>query len=261
MLNSWLKPLGKDFLPEKDFADYQLGSNIERNLGDIPSLKGIQIAIIGLEEEPANQVRKHFYQLSQSFGDLGIMDLGNIRRAEEDFIAPLVQDLMEGGIIPVIIGGNIQLGTSQFFAHKAFQSSVSMLVVDEKIRYDASNPKNKKTYLNPIFANKRTGLFHCSFLGFQRHYTDPEILNYLDSRNFDYLRLGETRGDVTSMEPIIRDADFMSFHLGAINGTVAPGQKELSPNGFSGEEACQITRYAGYSDKRCHWYLWFQSGR
>ncbi|MEZ4951822.1 MAG: hypothetical protein R2784_20885 [Saprospiraceae bacterium] len=56
---------------------------------------------------------KTLYQLSQSLVILGIMDLGNIRRAEEDFIAPLVQDLMEGGIIPVIIGGNIQLGTSR----------------------------------------------------------------------------------------------------------------------------------------------------
>ncbi|MCB0661453.1 MAG: arginase family protein [Saprospiraceae bacterium] len=249
MLESWLKPLNKDFLPATDYAGHQVGHSIARFTGGTPNLRGIRVAIIGLEENPANEVRKQLYALADSFGDLDVMDLGNIRKVQDDFIAPLVQDLMEGGIVPILLGHKIQTGTSQFFAHKAYQSSVSMLVVDEKIRYDAEKTKTKKTFLNPIFANKRTGLFHCSILGFQRHFTDPEILNYLDSRNFDYLRLGETRSDLTSMEPIIRDADFMSFHIGAISGLIAPGQDEMSPNGFSGEEACQIARYAGYSDK------------
>lgn len=249
MLESWLKPLDKDFLPAGDFASHQVGRTIARFTGKTPDLRSIRVALIGLEPEAANEVRKQLYVLADAFGDFEIMDLGNIRKVQDDFIAPLVQDLMEGNIVPVLLGQNTQSGTSQFFAHKAFQSSVSMLVVDEKIRYDATNPKNKSTFLNPIFANKRTGLFHCSFLGFQRHFTDPEILNYLETRKFDYLRLGETRGDLTSMEPIIRDADFLSFHMGALSGQVAPGQEDLSPNGFSGEEACQIARYAGYSDK------------
>jgi formiminoglutamase len=41
----------------------------------------------------------------------------------------------------------------------------------------------------------------------------------------------------------------MSFDISAIRQSDAPGNGNASPNGFYGEEACQITRYAGMSDK------------
>ena len=51
------------------------------------------------------------------------------------------------------------------------------------------------------------------------------------------------------VEPVIRDADMVSFDVSAIRQSEAPGNNNASPNGFYGEEACQIARYAGISDK------------
>jgi formiminoglutamase len=50
-------------------------------------------------------------------------------------------------------------------------------------------------------------------------------------------------------EPVIRNASMISFDMGAIRGADAMGNANASPNGFYGEEACQICRYAGYNDK------------
>ena len=66
---------------------------------------------------------------------------------------------------------------------------------------------------------------------------------------FDVFRLGEVRADMEEVEPIVRNADMISFDISAIRQSDAPGNKNVSPNGFYGEEACRITRYAGISDK------------
>jgi hypothetical protein len=51
------------------------------------------------------------------------------------------------------------------------------------------------------------------------------------------------------VEPLVRDADMLSFDLSAIRQADAPALKGATPNGFTGEEACQICRYAGMSDR------------
>jgi hypothetical protein len=50
-------------------------------------------------------------------------------------------------------------------------------------------------------------------------------------------------------EPMIRNIDFLSFDMAAIRQAEAPGNFYANPNGFSGEEACRLCRYAGISDR------------
>jgi len=38
------------------------------------------------------------------------------------------------------------------------------------------------------------------------------------------------------------------FDLNAIKHSDAPGTKKIQPNGLTGEEACQLSRYSGISD-------------
>ena len=66
---------------------------------------------------------------------------------------------------------------------------------------------------------------------------------------FDANRLGQMRENMENVEPIVRNADMLSFDMGAIRHSDASGNSNASPNGFYGEEACQIARYAGMSDK------------
>lgn len=248
MLESWLYPVSAAKFKHFKYAAHQAGSNVIPFKKEIPKLPKGSVALLGLDGENANAVRKHLYELAFPFKNLKLYDLGNVRKNEENFIAPILQELLEGSVIPVLIGGGEQLMLSQFYAHKAVQSSVNMASVDERIRY-VTEEESDEGLLNQIFKNRRTGLFHFSAIGFQSHFTDPSILNVLEKRHFDYLRFGKIREDITQVEPFIRDADCLTFHLSALKAAEAPAQEFPSPNGFFGEEACQVCRYAGFSDK------------
>jgi hypothetical protein len=52
--------------------------------------------------------------------------------------------------------------------------------------------------------------------------------------------------NIEEMEPVIRNCQIFSFDINAIAHSFAPSNT-LSPNGFSGEEACVLMRYAGMS--------------
>ena len=62
---------------------------------------------------------------------------------------------------------------------------------------------------------------------------------------FDSYRLGVVRSDIEEVEPILRNADILSVDLSSVRLSDAPATYEGSPNGFYGEEMCQILRYAG----------------
>ena len=48
------------------------------------------------------------------------------------------------------------------------------------------------------------------------------------------------------MEPVLRNTHLLSFDISAIKNSDAPAGN-CSPNGFTGEEACMLSRYAGMS--------------
>jgi formiminoglutamase len=51
------------------------------------------------------------------------------------------------------------------------------------------------------------------------------------------------------MEPVIRQADMMSFDLSAVKSADLPATDKAQPFGLTGEEACQLCWYAGINDK------------
>lgn len=70
-----------------------------------------------------------------------------------------------------------------------------------------------------------------------------------DKLFFNAQRLGMIAGKLDQAEPVIRAADMVSFDIGAIRASEAPGNANALPNGLYGDEACQLARYAGMSDK------------
>ena len=66
---------------------------------------------------------------------------------------------------------------------------------------------------------------------------------------FDIYRLGKIRNNLEDAEPLTRNADMITVDISSIRQSDAPASGNASPNGFYGEEICQIMRYAGLSDK------------
>jgi formiminoglutamase len=61
--------------------------------------------------------------------------------------------------------------------------------------------------------------------------------------------MGDMRQNMQEIEPVIRNADMMSFDISAIKSSDAPGTTNPQPFGLTGEEACQICWYAGSNEK------------
>lgn len=249
MFENWLRPIDRKEIVLRRPAPYQFGRQVKIFGKEWPDLRDVRIGLIGIGDKEANAVRSALYEMSFPFEGLQIADLGNARKADPAFLIPMIRELLESGIFPVLIGADAQGTPAQYKAFLSLQQHTSLAVVDERVRYNPGAEAQAEDYLNDILGNRRSQLFHLALLGIQAHYVDPAVLELLDKKNFEYVGLGRARTNLSELEPIIRDADLLSFHISAIKQLEAPGQAFPTPSGFFTEEACQICRYAGMSDK------------
>jgi hypothetical protein len=86
-------------------------------------------------------------------------------------------------------------------------------------------------------------------VAYQSYFANTDEIETLQKMYFDVYRLGHIQTKLEEVEPIVRNADILSFDISAIRQSDAPGCAHTTPNGLYGEEACQVMRYAGMSDK------------
>ncbi|MBX7093325.1 MAG: formimidoylglutamase [Flavobacteriales bacterium] len=254
-------------IPEENLLNDTLAKSVDyHNASGFPSLEGIEIAIIGVHEERlaynnqgcasgADQVRKYLYALALSGYQPKIADLGNIKAGAtiEDTWYALSQSLaflIRRNIFPIIIGGSQDLTYANYLAYEKLEQTVNMVTIDSRLDLGAIEEEiSSRTYLGKIILHQPNYLFNYCNIALQTHFSDAKTLDLMDKLYFDNFRLGEIRKDITQTEPLIRNADVLSFDIGALRFSEAPGNGNASPNGLFGEEACQMCRYAGMSDK------------
>lgn len=271
-LSDFLSPVDLNSLsPEDGFYTSHLGSKIEVYQTDFPDLDDNQfdVALIGVLED-RNSInnkgtakapdffRRKLYELNEGNYATRIVDLGNIKsghQVSDTYVALklVVAELIRKNIVPVIIGGGQDLTYPQFMAYEELEQKVDLLVVDSHFDLDESLDDtietNSASYLNKIFSHQPNFLFNFSNIGYQTFFVDQESLKVMDKLYFDVHRLGDFTNSVSTAEPIIRNANMISFDISAIRSSDAVGNGNASPNGFYGEDACQIARYAGMNDK------------
>jgi hypothetical protein len=103
--------------------------------------------------------------------------------------------------------------------------------------------------MSHIIMQQPNYLFNYTNIGFQTYFVDQQAITLMKNLYFDTYRLGNVRANMEEVEPMVRNADMISVDMGCIRASDAPGNANASPNGFYGEEICQIMRYAGLSDK------------
>ncbi len=237
----------------------------ERN--SFPELADIDIAIMGVNEDrnsasnsgcslAPDYVRKYLYQLYQGPFSARIADLGNIHAGNEVSdtyfaVKTVVAKLIEQNITPVIIGGGQDITYANYQAYESLGQIINIVSVDA--RFDIGLKKGEEpdhnNYLSAILTHKPNYLFNYANIGYQTYFTDQDAIELMEKLYFDAYRLGVVRNNMEEVEPIVRNADLLSFDMSCIRQSDAPANANASPNGFYGEEACQIVRYAGLSDK------------
>jgi formiminoglutamase len=271
-LSDFFSPLSiSKFTPKAGFYTSQLGLKTTFFVDKFPELteNAFDIAIIGVQDDRAavnnegcalgpEYFRAQFYMLNEGIYSSKIVDLGNIKAGaaiSDTYVAlkMVVSELVKLDILPIIIGGGQDLTYAQYLAYESLEQKVDLVVVDSKFDLDEEDEEGlaakSDTYLNKILLHQPNYLFNFSNIGYQTYFVNQESLKVMSKLYFDVHRLGEFSSDITLTEPIIRNANMISFDIGAIRSSDAAANANASPNGFYGEQACQICRYAGMSDK------------
>lgn len=228
-----------------------------------PDLSDVQIVLLGVQDgrrfgavnmnRGADIIREKLYGLFHHGAEVKVADLGNIAQGNEPSdtdhaVKTVVKSLIDRNIAVIIIGGSQDLTYANYSAYEVLESTINVAIVDSKIDLgefrDDLSPDN---FLSKIVIHDPSYLFNLSVLGYQTYYNDPATIELLEKLYFDAHRLGVLNGDVKNTEPLFRNADLISFDLSALANQAAPGSGQ--PNGFSGEDFCQMARYAGISDK------------
>lgn len=230
----------------------------------IPEIEGLDIAIIGVDDTRGNsslnpggvqQIRQKLYQLKKGSTSCNIADLGNLRNGIDldethKRLSAALSMLIAENILPIVIGGGQDMDLGQYMAYENEEKLVSILNVDSRLDLeegDVTEPTNG--HIHKIFMHEPNYLFNYNQLGYQGYLVNPNALKVLEQLNFKAIRLGEVRDDLAKVEPIIREADMLTFDISAIQNQYCPGGSKSEVFGLTGEEACQITWYAGMNDK------------
>ncbi len=268
-LSIYLTPTNLDELNQSSWGAFSLGKSVTFYQGEQDGnlqLSDFKVAIIGICEErnaidnsgcgsAPDNIRSYLYQLSAVAGVNSILDLGNVLPGEsvEDTYFAVQQVAAELGrnqVPLVILGGSQDLTYPIYQAYEKLEQMVNVVTIDPKFDIgDLQAPLNAQNYLSKIILHQPNYLFNFSNIGFQSYFVNPEELALMQRLNFDAYRLGWVRSNMEEVEAVVRNADILSFDLTAIKYSDAPGNNNVLPNGFLGDEACRISRYAGISDK------------
>ncbi|MEO9482267.1 MAG: formimidoylglutamase [Ekhidna sp.] len=238
-------------------------TSIYINKHKMPDHEGMDIALIGLSEyrgadtnadlKSADEIRKQLYQLKKGFGDYGIVDLGNFRngpKLEDTYLRlkEVCSYLMDKNIIPILFGGSHDLDLGQYFAYEESDKLISVLNIDNEMDLDDEKLASRD-HIGKIFKHSPNYLFSYYHLAFQSYLTDQKSIELLEKLSFESVRLGVVKENIKEIEPIVRDADMMSFDMSALQAFYAPGATNSKVYGLTGEEACQLCWYAGQNEK------------
>ncbi|MBS1545236.1 MAG: formimidoylglutamase [Bacteroidetes bacterium] len=232
----------------------------------MPDYKGAHLAIIGAHEtrgaghhegkwNSADEVRKKLYSLKKGTGAYRIVDLGNLNPGidvDESYVrlSEVCRILLENNVLPVVIGGSHDLDFGQYTSYEGMEKLISLLNIDAWLDLeDGHQVTPDRSHLHKILLHEPNFLVSYTHLAYQTYLIDPASIGVLEKLYFEAFRIGQMKLNLQEMEPAIRQADMLSFDIGAIRSADAPGSDRAQPFGLSGEDACQIAWYAGMNEK------------
>ena len=231
-----------------------------------PELEGVKVVLFGVMDGRKSgdnegcggapqSIRECLYRLTPHHHWGATVDLGDLRPGitEADTAAAVQSvsaELMQMGIIPLVIGGGQNWTSPLYRALEPFGQPVEMVTIDARLDFGADpDDSNSRNFMNDIILHEPNYLFDYTNIGHQGYLTDPDTLELLEKMQFKSERLGNVMSGAHRMEPILRDADLVSFDASSIRASDHAAHSEAGPNGIDAVTACQLARYAGMSDR------------
>jgi formiminoglutamase len=254
--------------PEEHFISSPniIGKNITIHTPDFRPLEldNFQLVILGVPEDrnsnnrgaslAPEKIRSQLYQLYNIDSNFKVVDLGNLKQGNtfpDTYVAlkEVLQHLLSKNLVVILLGGTQELTIPVFQSFELLKQNINLTTIDRTIDIIKDYVRTTaESYLSELLFKKRLLFKYCN-LGHQLHLTDKHNIELINKLFHDAFRLGEVRADIPMVEPLLRDSDIVSFDISAIRRSDAPAFYNPSSSGFTSEEACQLARYAGISDK------------
>jgi len=249
---------------EKEYAKEQVGNVISIVTEDNCDIDEIDVIFIGCGEfrnqiksasysHGPDKIREAFYDLFYWHDQIKIGDIGNIiegNTAQDTYSAlrTVITELEALGKKVVVLGGSHDISLQQYLVFKEKQEIVDMTVFDMLADINPGEGFRFDNHLVDVLTTTPNFIRNFSLIGFQSYYVNPSIVETLHRFGFDCIRVGKAREDLDQIEPSVRSSSICSIDINSIRQSDAPANRLASPNGFYGDEACRITRYAGLSN-------------
>lgn len=235
MYENWFKTSS---VYQNDYSDkHCIGNQIQTDPDTSVNI-GTKVALLGFDQEIADAVRRDLFNCSFNFNQLQLIDLGNLRRKDTDFVVPILQELKKAGLNLIVIGPDDSLREAM---HLALEN-------DQRIVYVEKSGKHLFKEDNLQFYTENKQVKKIKLVAYQSHLFHKEKLKH--KKLNQSLSLGDIRNNMRDSEPVLRDVNTMHFMLDSIRYSELPGIKDTSPSGLTSEEACQLMRYLGLNPLR-----------
>jgi len=250
-------------LEDGDLKEGQFGKSIDMFQDAFPDLTHADIIIASCDElrgdgqlgsasAETDAVRKELYSLYYWHKQIKLADIGKIKigmHVSDTYAAikTVAKEIIQQNKIFLLIGGSHDLSLAVYEAYKEMNKIIEVTGIDAYIDLSLDNPVRSKNFLMELLTGDPNFIRHYNHMGFQSYYIHPHMLETMDKLRFDCYRLGKVKESIEEMEPSFRSSDMAMFDVAALGA--ATFWDGSSPNGFNGEEACTLMRYAGMSDR------------
>lgn len=238
---------------------------ISANTAAMPTWKKADIALIGVAEgrgdfayqmaaNPADTIRKQFYNLFHTNKNYNVVDLGNLRlgdNLEQTYLrlSEVCETLLKNNVLPIIIGGSHDLTLAQYKSYELLDKLIDVVNIDACCDMEGNSEEAKSSHIHSLLMYHPNYLFSFTQLAYQGYLNDYKQIELLRKLGFDVLSLGEIRNNFQEVEPYIRNADMLSLDMKAVKQAQASSTQGGLPFGLTMEESCQLAWYAGLNEK------------
>ena len=250
-------------LEDGDLKEGQIGKSIDIFQDAFPDLTHADIVIASCDElrgdgqlgsasAETDAVRKELYSLYYWHKQIKLADIGKVKtgmHVSDTYAAikTVAKEVIQQNKIFLLIGGSHDLVLAVYEAYREMNKVIEVTGIDAYIDLSLDNPVRSKNFLMELLTGDPNFIRHYNHMGFQSYYIHPHMLETMDKLRFDCYRLGKVKEHIEEMEPSFRSSDMVMFDVAALGA--ATFWDGSSPNGFNGEEACTLMRYAGMSDR------------
>jgi formiminoglutamase len=187
---------------------------------------------------------------SREVYDLGVINPGEQIEDTYFAVSQVVAELVKIDVIPIVLGGGQDLTLACYKGFGGLEQAINICSVDAKLDIgEPDGPVSSSGFVSHMLMQRPCHLFNYANVGMQRLKVPRKEVDLFEKLYFDICRLGEFNTDFKKAEPHLRNADMLSVDFDSVRNSETDSKVYSNPNGFYGDQFCQIAKYAGISDK------------